>query len=103
MTVDRVHRQPRKIISADERSWNALLRAAPKVALGLAYHDVVPHLSRRIAVELRRAFGGAARRVADYGELLPVGSGGCRVAICKDDHEVSIRLRGWLRALIEIT
>src|SRR5882724_9416430 len=99
MTVDRIHRQPRKIISADERAWNALLRAASKVALRLTYHDVVPHLHRRIAVELRRAFGRATRWVADHSELLPVGIGGRRVAICKDDHEVSIRLRGWLRAL----
>src|SRR6266704_2462919 len=99
MTVDRIHRQPRKIISADERSWNAFLRAASKVALGLAYHDVVPHLPRGIAVELRRAFGRATRRVADHGELLPVGIVGRSVPVCEDDHEISVWLRCWLGAL----
>src|ERR1700704_4475337 len=103
MTVDRIHRQPRKIICADERSWNALLRTPSKVALGLTYQDVVPDFHRGIAVELRRAFERGTRWVADHSELFPVGIVRGSVAVCEDDHEVSIRLRRWLGSLIEIT
>src|SRR4029077_19929169 len=57
-----VLRDPRIVVRADERTWNALLRASSEVALRLPGGYVVADLDRRVAVEVGRSRGRAAAR-----------------------------------------
>src|SRR5207302_4977759 len=90
VAVTAIHGEPREVVRADVRAWDALLWPAPEITLRLAHEDIVADLARRAAVEVRRPGRGASGRVAEDAEVLRVGVVGRRVAVVEDHFEVAI-------------